>query len=513
MIVADQSAVEAFLADPASYGEAGATVERVTTHCSQIFLVGERAFKLKRAVKYSYLDYSTVALREHFCRAELAINRRTAPELYLEVHAVTRNASGTLAFDGAGEVLDWVVEMRRFDERTLFDRLAEAGKLEGDTIRRLADAIAAFHGDAAAMPDHGGAAAMARTIAMNDENLRLAAPPLERAAIDDLRAAMEACLARAAPLLEARRNGGKVRRCHGDLHLGNVCLVEGRPTLFDAIEFNDDFAGIDVLYDVAFLLMDLTARHLPELAAIAFNRYLDRTGDDEGLPALPLFMSARAGVRAHVLGTLARSATASEAARAGDRAAAYLRLARTLLAPHPPRLIAIGGLSGSGKSSMAQALAGDFLPAPGARVIRSDVVRKRLARVAAETRLPRESYDLASAERVYAASREAARHALAAGYSVILDAAFLREPERKAARIVAQELGVPFIGLWLEAPPDVLAHRIEQRRDDVSDADRAVLAQQLGYALGAIDWHRVDASGDIAATVERARAALSPHGR
>jgi aminoglycoside phosphotransferase family enzyme/predicted kinase len=509
MIVADQSAVEAFLADPASYGEAGATVERVTTHCSLIFLVGDRAFKLKRAVKYSYLDYSTVALRERFCRAELAINRRTAPELYLDVRAVTRNASGTLAFDSAGEVLDWVVEMRRFDERTLFDRLAEAGKLDGDILRRLADAIAAFHRDAAAMPDHGGAAAMARTIATNDENLRLAAPPLERAAIEELRAAMEAHLARAAPLLEARRNGGKVRRCHGDLHLGNVCLVEGRPTLFDAIEFNDDFAGIDVLYDLAFLLMDLTARQLPALAAVAFNRYLDRTGDDEGLPALPLFLSARAGVRAHVLGTLAHAATGSDAARASERAAAYLRLATTLLAPHPPRLIAVGGLSGSGKSSVAQALAGDFLPTPGARVIRSDVVRKRLARVAAETRLPRESYDLASAERVYSASREAARHVVAAGYSVILDAAFLRAEERAAAADLARDLEIPFTGLWLDAPADVLAQRIEQRRDDASDADRAVLALQLGYDLGAIDWRRVDAAGDIAATVERAREALS----
>jgi len=509
MIVADQSAVIAFLADPRSHALAGAAVERVTTHCSMIFLVGERAFKLKRAVKYSYLDYSTLDLRERFCRAELAINRRTAPELYLAVHAVTRERSGGLAFDGGGEVLDWVVEMRRFDEGTLFDRLAEAGKLEGDTLRRLADAIAVFHEAADRMPDRGGSAAIERTIATNNENLRLAVPPLDLATIDELRDAARTHLARVAPLLDARRGDKKIRRCHGDLHLGNVCLVEGRPTLFDAIEFNDDFAGIDVLYDVAFLLMDLTARRLPALAAIAMNRYLDRTGDDEGLRALPLFMSARAAIRAHVLGTLANSATGSDAARAGERARTYLQLALTLLAPHPPRLLAIGGLSGSGKSTVAEALAGDFLPAPGARVIRSDVVRKRLAGVAAETRLPRESYDLASAERVYAASREAARRALAAGYSAILDAAFLRPEERTAAAALARDLRVPFTGLWLEASPEVLARRIEGRRADASDADRAVLEQQFGYELGAIDWRRIDASGDVATTVERARQALS----
>jgi predicted kinase len=209
-----------------------------------------------------------------------------------------------------------------------------------------------------------------------------------------------------------------------------------------------------------------------------------------------------------VLGALAQSAGA-ETDRAAARAGVYFELALALLAPHSPRLLAIGGLSGSGKSTVAEAIAGNFSPAPGARVIRSDVVRKRLAGVPAETRLPRESYDVAAAARVYAAAREAARRALASGYSVVLDAAFLRPEERAATAALARDLGVPFTGLWLDASPRVLAQRIENRRADVSDADRAVLAQQLGYELGAIDWRRIDASGDITSTVERARQALS----
>jgi aminoglycoside phosphotransferase family enzyme/predicted kinase len=507
MTVADQSAVIAFLSDGASYGMVGTTVDRVTTHCSMIFLVGDRAFKLKRAVKYSYLDYSTLRQRERYCRAELALNRRTAPAIYLGLRKVTRKAAGVLAFDGVGEVLDWVVEMRRFNEATLFDRLAEAGRLDDETIRRLADAIAAFHEAAEVTPERGGSAALQRTLAINDENLRIAAP-LDRALIDAWHDHSRAHFARVAPLLDERRARGKVRCCHGDLHLGNVCLFEGRPTLFDAIEFNDDFSCIDVLYDAAFLLMDLVDRRLSGTAGLAFNRYLDRTGDDDGLPALPLFMSVRAAVRAHVLAALQHSTMGIEADRAAARARVYLRLAVALLAPHPPRLVAIGGLSGSGKSTLAEALAGDFLPAPGARVIRSDVVRKRLAGVVAETRLPRESYDRTGAARVYAQSREAARRALAAGYSVVLDAAFLRPEEREAAAAVARDLSVPFTGLWLEAPAQLLARRIDDRRADVSDADRAVLELQQRYDLGVIEWRRIDASGDVPATTERGRQAL-----
>lgn len=500
----DQRDVIAFLSDGASYGTPGATVEQVVTHCSIIFLAGERAFKLKRAVRFSYLDYSTPALRERFCRDELALNRRTAPEIYLGLRSIARDPRGTLTFDGEGPAVDWVVEMRRFAEESLFSRMAEAGRLTPTLLRSLADIIADFHASAEVVRSHGGRVGLAAAIATNDDNLRLAAPPFDRGLIDSLRDGSKARLDRIGPLLEARREHGRVRRCHGDLHLRNICLFDGRPTLFDCIEFNDAFSCIDVLYDLAFLLMDLMHRGLDDLANLVFNRYLDRTGDSDGLPALPLFISARAAVRAHVMGILDRPDNAAGATEPRS----YLNLALASLEEQSPRLIAIGGLSGSGKSTLAQALAAGFRPAPGARVVRSDVVRKRLMHVPPETRLPRESYTTAASRDVYETLDREAATTLAAGYTAIVDGAFLRTGERQAIAAVARDAGVRFAGLWLEAPAELLARRIEARRNDASDADRAVLELQLGMDPGPLDWERIDAATGITAMLAAARLAV-----
>lgn len=500
--MSDQSHAIAFLSDAKTFGMAG-PVEQVITHCSMVFLAGERAYKLKRAVKFSYLDFTTLALRERFCRAELAVNQRAAPALYLRVRSITRGPAGVVAFDGRGDVIDWVVEMRRFDQEDLFDRMAETGRLNPALMTAVADHIAGFHTRAEPTPDHGGQARFAEILAANRKNLGSSSPPLSREFIQRHHVQSSHRLREVGTLLDRRTGDGMVRRCHGDLHLRNICLFENRPLLFDAIEFNDDLSCIDVLYDLAFLLMDLVHRNRADLANVVFNRYLDRTGDDAGLKALPLFLSTRAAVRAHVQGALARVPDKKTAA--AQAASDYLALALTLNQKHQPRIIALGGLSGTGKSTVARAVAPLFSPAPGARIVRSDVVRKRLACVPFETRLPPSGYTPTASRKVYAALRADSSAIIAAGYTVILDATFLLPQERNAVDRLAREANLPFTGLWLEAPADTLAARVRGRESDASDADLAVLERQIKADAGVIEWRRIDASGDIRATVAAAK--------
>ncbi len=502
-----QADIVAFLADPRSHGDASGRVDTITTHASMIFLTGDRAYKLKRAVKYSYLDYSTADLRRRACEAELALNRRTAPELYLAVLSIRRRPDGGLGFAGAGEAVDWVVEMRRFPQEALFSHLAETGRLTPRLAMLAADRIAAFHALAEPTRDQGGAAGIDAVIRINDENLRRSPPlGLATADIDRLRDATLAALELNAGLLDGRRAAGKVKRCHGDLHLANIALIDDVPTLFDCIEFSDLIACIDVLYDLAFLLMDLRHRRLADLAAQVFNRYLDRSDEMDGLPALPLFLSLRAGVRAHVTAT---AALAQAPGNARDRklgeARAYFDMAEDLLHPVTPRLIAIGGLSGTGKSRVAAAIAGELGQAPGARVLRSDVLRKRLFGQAPESRLPPAAYEPSVNARVYDALERDAARAIAAGYSVIIDAVAAKPEERAAFAGLAARSGIAFTGLWLEAAPEVLMARLQRRKDDASDADVAVLRRQLAYDLGPMTWTRIDAGQAPEAVAAAAR--------
>jgi aminoglycoside phosphotransferase family enzyme/predicted kinase len=457
-----------------------------------VFLAGDSALKLKRAVRLPYVDFSTVALRKTACERELSLNRRTAPELYKQVIAVTRGSGGALHLGGEGEPVEWLVEMKAFDQAQLLDRLARRGPLPAGTARALADAVAAFHDRADIAAGFGGGDAMGDIVTGNA--LALAACPagiFDPQAIDRLIDGCRRGIARLRALLDDRRGHGKVRRCHGDLHLGNVCLIAGHPVLFDCLEFDEQLSSIDVLYDLAFLLMDLLEHGWAGDSNLVLNRYLDRRDEIGGLAALPLFLAIRAAIRAHV--TIARDPSARTEANAN------IASALDFLQSQPPRLIAIGGLSGSGKSTLAYRLAPEIGGTPGARVIRSDVIRKRLFGVAPETPLAAEAYTSAVTRRVYEGMLDEASHCLAAGHSAVLDAVFLRPDERDTAADLAAKSGAAFTGVWLEASAAILQERIAGRRNDASDADLPVLRGQLAIDPGPLGWGRVSATeGDAA---------------
>jgi uncharacterized protein len=505
----EQREVITFLRDSASYGAGVERVDVIETHISLVFLAGEHAYKLKRAVRLPYLDFSNVELRHRACAAELALNRRTAPALYLGLQRIGHDAQGKIGFVD-GPAVDWVVVMRRFDQALLFDALARANRLDGHLIDALADHIARFHEAAEPRPDQGGAAALGEVAETNHQVLAAASGVVFTPdTVEAIHAKWHEALAVAGELLDRRRQAGKVRHCHGDLHLRNICLLDGKPTLFDCLEFSDALASIDILYDLAFLLMDLVYRGFDALANRVLNRYLDRTGEDDGLAAMPLFLSLRAGIRAHVTATaLARAASQDEKQKMAEEARRYLELAHRALAPRHRRLVAVGGPSGSGKSTLAAALAPEFGPCPGARLLRSDVTRKLLLGVAPETPLPEDAYTSEIGHRVYDRLRRKAASALAAGYSAIVDAVSLHPAERNSFAEVARAAGAPFFGLWLDAAPAAMAERIRTRRNDASDATPAVLDRQLDHDPGPIDWLRLDAGGDPEKTLAAARRAL-----
>lgn len=454
----------------------------IETHIGQVFLIGDHAFKLKKAVNFGYLDFSTRLARAWAVGRELELNRRTAPDIYQAVQWVTRQG-GALALDGPGERLEAVLRMRRFDPDAVLANRPYT--VEGDFAEDLGRRIARFH--AAAQVQPGGADGLGYVIASNADHLRALAADLEPKTVNALIERTQVAFARLAPLLDARGAADQVRDCHGDLHLGNILAEGGRAVLFDCIEFNDRLSRIDVLYDLAFLLMDLAYRGQDAGANRLLNGYLDEAARAfgeaplTGLAALPLFLSVRACVRAHVSAQMGRR----------DEARGYLAAAVTHLDPSDASLTAIGGLSGSGKSTLARRLAPTLGSPPGAVVLRSDEIRKRLWNVSPTERLPPQAYAAGQSERVYALMLREAERALAGGRCVVLDAVFLKQGERAAAEALARRLDVTFDGVWMQAPPQVMAERIVSRTSDASDADRHVLEEQLARDPGEITWRTV----------------------
>jgi aminoglycoside phosphotransferase family enzyme/predicted kinase len=496
----DQSAAIAFISQ-ALAREAGAPVEFRQTHVSLLFLAGDLVFKLKRAIAFPYLDFSRPGLREKACRAELALNSRAAPDLYLGVRRITRERGG-LAFDGPGRLIDCIVVMRRFDESGLFDIMAREGRLAPAHIESLAETIAKFHASAQRFKEPQGAAAFTHLLDLNEVSFAHC-QIFAKDDLDRINALFRAELRKLAPLLDARAANGFVRLCHGDLYLRNICWFESRPTLFDCIEFDPRLARIDTLYDVAFTLMDLWLFGRHDLANLLFNRYVSafsRTLPDmpaktrDGYAALPFFMALRAAIRAHIAAAQAHSGDVEADSAKACEARAYFALAEELLAPRPNAIVAIGGFSGSGKSTLAAAIAGEIGPPPGARTLNSDRTRKAMHRIRPNDKLPPAAYEINITAAVYLRLLSRAMDALGQGRSIILDAVYSTPEEREAVAKLARECGAPFVGLWLDAPADVLRQRVHDRPKGVSDADLNVLEAQLHRDAGTIDWIRLDSS-------------------
>jgi predicted kinase len=401
--------------------------------------------------------------------------------------------------------------MRRFDETQTFDFLAEAARIDKALIQALARAVAAAH-ERAPIADAGAwIAALAEYIEQNEAALGERADLFEPKSVETLTTRSRAAFTRVRPLLVERGAQGLIRRGHGDLHLGNIALIDGRPVPFDALEFDPIVASGDLLYDLAFLLMDLIERKREADANLVLNVYLEETrrlSDLDALAALPLFMSVRAAIRAKVTAAKLASARPVEREAIAAQAKAYFALACDLIAPRPPRLIAVGGLSGTGKSVLARALAPHVSPSPGAVLIRSDVERKAMFGVAQTEKLPPQAYAVEIGQRVYATLEDKARRVVAAGHSAIIDAVFAREAERASVSELARTNRFVFSGLFLTADLAVRIARIGDRVHDASDANAEVARQQEDYALGALDWTQIDASGTPEQTLARAKDAV-----
>jgi aminoglycoside phosphotransferase family enzyme/predicted kinase len=508
-----QAETVAFLMAADSYPDAHGDVRRIDTHGAMVFLAGQHAYKLKRAVKLPYFDFSTPDLRRRMCERELEINRLTAPALYEGVVPVTRDPeSGCLAIGGAGKPVDWLIVMHRFDDDALFDRLAVAGKLDAPLTVQLACKIEQFHRQAPIADTAHWIASLQQVVASLEASLG----GIQARAIGvqclPLLAALRLRFEIGMTLLAERQAAGLVRRCHGDLHLKNIVLLDGMPALFDALEFDEDLATIDVLYDFAFLLMDLWHRNMPAPANLLLNRYYERNpspAEWKGLALLPLFLALRAAIRAMVgmHGLEFKGAWAQVEAMTEIRR--YLALGQTCLAPSPPHIIAIGGFSGTGKTTVSRAVAPAIGAVPGAIHVRSDVERKFMHGVPPKQHLGASAYTAAVTDAVYRRVLAKAGAVLGAGHSVIVDAAFLNDRQRMEVELLARRAGGQFTGLWLEAETAQMVGRVNTRTGDASDADEYVIASQLRTATAPQGWLRIDARGGAAETVALAMAALS----
>lgn len=460
--------------EPAFYPHAVTTpVRLVQTHISYVLLTGSFAYKVKKPVDFGFLDYSTLDRRRFFCQEELRLNRKGAGDLYLDVVSVNRSsAGGRLTLGGPGEAVEYAVRMRQFPAGSLLSERLAAGAVGHAEVRRVAAAVADYHAGShtdAHVASFGDPARVGATIEDNYRHTRRFIGMHQTAEqFEETARFTRQFLAAHADTFRARAASGRVRECHGDLHLDNVCRWDGRLLLFDCIEFSEAFRYVDVMYDVGFAAMDFEARGRPDLAAVFRNEYAELTGDWEGLAVLPVYLCRHAYVRAKVNSLLSEDAAAGETvtARAAAEARRYYGLAWRFTRPRQGRLVLTCGLSGSGKSTVARALAARI----GAVHVRSDAVRKHLAGVPLHEPGPASIYGADRTGQTYARLLDLGVTLARQGHAVILDAKYDRWAARGGAVDAAEREGIPLNLLVCDAPPEVLRQRLRARRGDIADA-------------------------------------------
>jgi hypothetical protein len=474
------------LHDPACYDHAAGPVRVIETHISYILLTGEFAYKIKKPLNLGFLDFSTLTLRLHACCDEVQLNRRLAPDIYLDVVPITGTPAAP-RINGTGETFEYAVKMRQFPPDATLDRLDAEGKMSTRQVEAIATRLARFHIEGCARAREGSPwgspEAIWRPVAQNFAQIapRLGDPD-DRAQLDALQRWSEAEHARLAPLMAARKRDGFIRECHGDLHLGNLAWVDDQLLVFDCIEFNPELRWIDIQSEVAFCYMDLLQRGHADWAWLFLNLWLEQTGDHAGLALLRYYAVYRALVRTKVAAIRTAQTAGPERDAALAEARTLLQLATTLTRPLPLRLDITHGLSGSGKTTVTQ----NLMQTPGAVRLRSDVERKRLAGLDALARsgsgVGQNLYAADATRRTYEHLARLAGDILDAGWPVIVDATFTARWQRDLLRGQAQPRGVMFRILDFQLPVATLRERILQRSragNDASEADLAVLQHQL----------------------------------
>jgi len=469
---------------PEVYDHPVKKIELIETHISCVLLTGDFAYKIKKPVNFGFLDFSTLEKRHTFCLNELSLNRRLAPDIYLDVVTIS-GVPDKPVINGSGEVFEYAVKMAQFPQSAQLDHRLAAGKLNVEHMDAIARMVADFHQAidiADDSMDYGNNHAVYQPV---EENFIQIREHLDTGKYDEtltmLQSWSQSAFVKLKPVFEQRKHDGFIRECHGDMHLRNLLWLNGGPVAFDCIEFNSQLRWIDVISEVAFLVMDLQDRKQPQLANRFLNSYLQATGDYAGLAVLPFYLCYRALVRAKVnaLRLEQKNITQQERVQAVADFESYLELAKVYTQQAIPKLIIMRGLSASGKSTVSQQL----LDAMGLIRIRSDVERKRLFSIASSDKAANEIdqgiYSAQASQQTYAKLLELALQVVSAGYSVIIDAAFLKHEQRQPFQQLAERLRVGYLVLEVTAPPAVLRQRIVARKNDVSDADLAVLEHQL----------------------------------